>query len=134
MTSLRGVGLERHGKRCTQLRIDRPDLVIKRSALAVGNRFDDQTLVVENDFLGIGLLLDIERRGPENLLGVEIDVEIERDVGDPRFEWLGIAVNVDGIGAVEHRRDHSFAVGGNVGVRRSTHLAGRQEQRRCDGD
>ena len=66
---------------------------------------DLETLVVEDDLLGVGLAVDVERCGSADALGVEIDVEVERDVVDARFERPGVAVvsfasGVSRIGAI----------------------------------
>ena len=100
------------------------DLVGQRLARRVGDRLDLQPLVVEDDLLGVGLGLDVERRRAADALGVEIDVEVERDMGDARFQRLGVAVDVDRVGAGQDRRDLP-ALGGGGGAG-SLGLAGQQ--------
>ncbi len=99
------------GQRCAEDGVDRADLVGQRLPGLVGDAFDLQPLVVENDLLGALFRLDVERCGAADALGGEIDAEVEGNVGDARFERLGIAVNVDGVGAVEDRRNRPLGVG-----------------------
>ena len=61
--------------------------------------------VVEDDLLRVRLALDVQLGGAADPLGVEIDVEVERDVMDARLQRLGIAVDVDRVGRRQDRRD-----------------------------
>ena len=70
---------------------------------------------------------------PPTRFGVEIDGEVERDMGDARFERLGVAVDVDRVGAGQDRRDRraAAALSARAAVAR---LAGGEQQRRSGGD
>ena len=125
-----GVGAERHDKRRAEVWVGRADLPLERLARAVGDALDLKTLVVEDDFPGIRLGLDVERRGSADPLGGEIDAEVERDVRDPRFQRPGIAMDVDRVRRVEDWRDLPRFGGG---WRCLLSLAGHQEQGRDGG-
>ena len=81
---------------------------------AVGDGQDLEPVVVENDLFGAGLAVDVEERGAGDPPGVEIDIEIERHMINPRFERPGKAVDVLGVGRGKDRRDLR-RVGGNRG-------------------
>ena len=101
-------------------------------AVAVGDRLDLQPLAVEDDLLGVGLALDVERRRAADPLGVEIDPEVERDMMDPRFLRPGVAGGVDGIGAGQDRRDAGALGGllvGGGGDDVGAFAGGKQQQR-----
>ena len=82
-----------------------PTRVGQRLAVGGGDRGDLEALVVERDALDPGLRLEVERRGAADALGGEVDREVERDMGDAGLERLGVAVDVDRVGAGQDRRD-----------------------------
>jgi hypothetical protein len=111
------------------MRVFRADLPLQRILAGVGDALDLEAVVVEDDLLRIGLALEVERSGAADAPRVEIDIEIERDVGDPRFERLGETVDVDRVGCREDRGSRRL---GGLGRRLPFGaLAGREEQDRA---
>ena len=78
---------------------------MERLVLAVRDTLDLETLVVEDDLLGVGLAVDVERCGSADSLGVEIDIEVERDVVDARLKRTGEGRRVFRFGRIEDRRN-----------------------------
>ncbi len=106
---------------------------MQRRAVGGGDLLDLQPLVVEDDALGVGLCFNVERRGSADPLGVEIDAQVEREMGHPRLERLGITVDIDRICCVEDRRDGRRGSGIRLGRGRFD-LTGGQQQRRGGGN
>ena len=81
------------------------------SACHVGNAGDLQSLAVEHQLGRAGSGEHIQRRGSADGLRLEIEREIEVDVGDPRHHGPGERKGVACVGGGQHRRDHRRAVG-----------------------
>ena len=108
-------GADLDGQRGAQFRIDRADLPRQRLAMAIVDRGDVEALVVEDDGIDPGPGIDIERGGAGDAFARHIDIEVERDMGDPGLKRLGEAVRIDRVGGIEDRRDVACAGGGRGG-------------------
>ena len=80
----------------------------RRLFRTVGDAIYLEALVVENDFPGVGLAVDVERGGSADALRIEVYVEVERDVIDASFQWASIAGVILCLGRVEDGRDLRF--------------------------
>ena len=121
---LHGVGILRriaHGdlarfahadrQRCALAFDSLADGVGERAARRVGDRGDIETVIVEDHRIDAGLRHDVEHRGARHGLAREIEIEVEIDMADPRFEWARKGLVVDCVGPVEHGRDRG-CIGG----------------------
>ena len=77
----------------------------ERIALRIRNGPDIEIAAVERDDFGIFGYIDIERRRAFDPARFKVDVEVERNVIDARFQWLGKAMDIDRIFAIENRRN-----------------------------
>ncbi len=106
----------------------------QRAALPVGDLRDLEPVGVEHDFLGPRRGQHAQFRRPADTLGVEIEVEIERDMRHPRDLGLRMGQRVDCLGRGQDRRDHAVRCRSDRRGRRfhrGTGGTGEQQGERC---
>ncbi len=126
---LPGVGPQRDGQRRAQIRVFRAHLERQRLLRAVGDALDFEPVVVEHDLPGVRPAIDVQRGRATDAPGVEVDREVERDMGHARYERTRETVRVDRVGRSEDRGDRGLGGGRRLVGRLLSPAAGGEENR-----
>jgi len=90
-----GIGTKGDDQRRAEVRILRSDLPREGMFGGIGDAVDLQPVVVEDDLFRAWPAIDVNPRRPAEPPRVEIDVEVQRDVGYARFERPCETVRID---------------------------------------